>query len=82
MAETNDFIPVFLNQGPFVQSLVILTSPLSGQLVKCFTTLLPNILIFLLKKYEKLQDCKSFSHFLKKNIGVFQLLMFEILTKL
>ena len=33
------------NQGPVVQSMVRLTSLLRGQLVKCFTTLLPNTLI-------------------------------------
>ena len=36
--------------GPVVQSIVSLTSSLRGQLVKCITTLLPNTLIFLLKK--------------------------------
>ena len=39
-----------LFQGPVVQSLFSLTSSLRGQLVKCFVTLLPNTLIFLLKK--------------------------------
>ena len=34
------------NLGPVVQSIVSLTSSLRGQLVKCFTTLLPNTLIF------------------------------------
>ena len=37
-------------QGPVVQSIVSLTSSLRGQLVKFFTTLITNILIFLLKK--------------------------------
>ena len=38
--------------GPVVQSrgIIRLTSPLRGQLVKCYTTLKPNTLIFLLKK--------------------------------
>ena len=40
--------------GPVVQSIVSLMSSLRGQLVKCFTTLLSNILTFLLKKCEKL----------------------------
>ena len=39
----------FRIQGPVVQSIVILTSPLRGQLVKCITTLQPNTLIVLLK---------------------------------
>ena len=51
---------------PVVQSIVSLTSSLRGQLVKCFTTFLPNTMIFLLKKWEKLLHCKSFSHFFKK----------------
>ena len=66
--------------GPVVQSIVSLTSSLRGQLVKCFWTLLPNILKFLLKKCEKLLHCKSFSHFFNKNIGIFEILTFEILT--
>ena len=39
--------------GPVVQSIISLTSSLRDQLVKCFTTLLPNKLIFLLKKMRK-----------------------------
>ena len=38
------------SQGPVVQSIVSLTSSLSGQLVKCFKTLLPNTLIFFQQK--------------------------------
>ena len=34
------------HQGPVVQSIVSLTSSLRGQLIKCFTTLQPNTLIF------------------------------------
>ena len=44
-------------QGPVVQSIVSSTSSLRGQL-KCFMTLLPNTLIFLLKNE------RSFTHFL------------------
>ena len=55
-----------------VQSIVSLTSSLRGQLVKCFTSLITNILIFLLKKCEKLLQCKSFSHFFNNNIDVIQ----------
>ena len=36
-----------------VQSIVSLTSSLRGQLVKCFTTLKPNTLTFLLKKMRE-----------------------------
>ena len=54
--------------GPVVQSIVSLMSSLRGQLVKCFMTFLPNNYtdIFLLKKCEKLELCKSFSHFFNK----------------
>ena len=37
-------------QGPVVQSIVSLTSSLRGHLVKCFTTLQPNTLIFFVEK--------------------------------
>ena len=30
---------------------------------------------------EKMREALSFSHFSTKNIGIFQILMFEILTK-
>ena len=40
-------------QGPVVQSIISLTSSLRGQLVKCFTTLLPNILIFFVEKLRE-----------------------------
>ena len=36
--------------GPVVQSIVSLTSSLRGHLFKCFTTSLPNTLIFLVEK--------------------------------
>ena len=39
--------------GLAVQSIVSLTSSLRGQLIKCFTALLPNTLIFLLKKMRE-----------------------------
>ena len=55
-----------IHQGPVVQSIVSLTSSLSGQLVKCFMTLQPKTLIFCVEKWEKLLHCKSFSHFFNK----------------
>ena len=39
--------------GPVVQSIVSLTNSLRAQLVKCFTTLLLNTLVFLLKKMRE-----------------------------
>ena len=62
----NCILPSLKVQGPVIQSMVSLTSWLRGQLLKCFTILLPNTLIFLLKKWEKLLQCKSFSHFSNK----------------
>ena len=59
--------------GPVVQSIVSLTRSLRGQLVKCFT-LLPNILIFLLKKWESFCIAKASHIFSIKNNGVIQLL--------
>ena len=64
------------NQGPVVQSIVSLTSSLRGQLIKCFKTLLPNTLIFFV---EKMIEALTFLS--TKNIGIFQILAFEILTK-
>ena len=65
-----------LDQGPVVQSIVSLTSSLRGQLVKCFKTLLPNTLIFFVEKMREASHIFS-----SKNIGIFQILAFEILTK-
>ena len=36
---------------------------------------------FFLKKWQKLLQCKSFLHFFNKNIGVFEILTFDILKK-
>ena len=68
--------------GPVVQSIVSLTSSLRGQLIKCFTTLLPNTLIFFVEKMrEAFALQKLLTFFQQKNIGIFQILTFEILTK-
>ena len=40
-------------QDPVVQSIVSLTNSLRGQLVKCFTTLLPNTVIFFVEKIRE-----------------------------
>ena len=67
--------------GPVVQSIVSLTSSLRGQLVTSFTTLLPNTLKFFVEKMKKafaVQNLLSF--FSTKNIGIFEILVFEILT--
>ena len=69
------------HQGAVVQSIVSLTSSLRGQLLKCLTTLLPNTLKFFV---EKMRDSFALaSHiFSAKNIGIFEILTFEILTEL
>ena len=67
--------------GPVVQSIVSLTSLLRVQLVKCTTALQPNTLKFFVEKIEKLCSAKASHIFSTKNIGVFQILTFEILTK-
>ena len=63
-----------IDLGPVVQTMVSVTISLRGQLVKCFTTLLPNIHIFLLRKLEKLLHCKSFSHFFNKKFWQFSVI--------
>ena len=70
---------LFGGQGPVVQSIVSLTSSLRDQLVKCFT--LTKYTDIFVKKLVKLLQCESFSQFFNTNIGVFQILTFEILTK-
>ena len=69
-------------QGPVVQSIVSLTSLLRGQLVKCFTTLLPNTLIFFDEKMREVFALqKLLTFFSAKNIGIFEKLTSENLTK-
>ena len=75
------FYQIHVHLGPVVQSIVSLTSLLRGQLVKCFTTLLPNTMIFFVEKMKEafaLQKLLTF--FSTKNIGLFEILTFEILT--
>ena len=60
------------DQGQVVQSIVSLTNPFRGQLIKCFTALFPNILIFFVGKMrEALQKLHTF--FQQKNIGIFEI---------
>ena len=66
----------------FKASYVSLTNSFRGQLVKCFTTSLPNTLIFFVEKMRgtfALQKLLVF-FFSTKNIGIFEILTFEILT--
>ena len=53
-----------------------LTSSLRGQLVECFTTLLPITRIFFVEKMREASQLFS-----TKNIGIFEILKFKILTK-
>ena len=78
------------NQGPVVQSIVSLTSSLRGQLIKCFTTLSPNTLnffclknpntlnFFCVKNERSFCTAKASQIFSTKNIGIFEILTFEI----
>ena len=52
---------VFGIQDPVVQSIVSLTSSLRGQLIKCFTTLFPNTLIFFVENISHLYFLTLFS---------------------
>ena len=72
----------FALKGPVIQSILSLMSLLSGQLGKCFTTLLPNTMIYFVEKIERSFCSAKASHiFSTINIGLFQILTFEILTK-
>ena len=57
--EFTKFPGLSIDQGPVVQSIVSLTSSLRGQLIKCFMTLLPKILIFFDKKYWQISDINA-----------------------
>ena len=71
-----------MDLGPVIQSIVSLTSLLRSQLVKCFTTLLPNTLIFFVEKNKRSFCTAKASHiFSIKNIDIFEIVMFEILKK-
>ena len=59
--------------GPVVQSIVSLMSSLRGQLVKCFTALKPNTLIFFVEKMRSFCTAKAFHIFSTKNIGIFEI---------
>ena len=77
----NDDIQVKL-LGPVVQSIVTLRSSLRGQFVKCFWTGKENTLIFFVEKMrEAFAMQKLLIFFSTKNIGIYDILTFEILTK-
>ena len=67
--------------GPVVQSIVSLTSSLRGQLVKCFTSLYPNTLKCFIENLRKAFAVQKLFTFFNKNIGIFEILTVEILTK-
>ena len=54
--------------GPVVQSIVSLTSALRGQLVKCFTTLYPNILKFFVEKIREAFALQKLLKFFQQKI--------------
>ena len=72
--------------GPVVQSIVslnkLLTSSLRGHLVMCFTLYNQKAPIFFVeKKGEAFALQKLLTFFSTKNIGIFEILSFEILIK-
>ena len=63
MSQVHNIWHKYKHLSPVVQSIVSLTSSLRGQLVKCFTTLEPNTLIFFVEKIREafaLQKLLSF----------------------
>ena len=67
--------------GQVVQSIVSLTSSLRGQLVKCLTTSQPYTLVFFVENMrEAFALRKLLTIFSTKNIVIFEILRFEILT--
>ena len=68
--------------GPVVQSIVSLTMSLRDQLVKCFTDFITKYTdIFWWKNERSFRTAKASHIFSTKNIGMFEILKFEILTK-
>ena len=59
------------NQGPAVQSIVSLTSLLRGQLMKCFTTLVPNTLILFVEKMRRAFALQKLLTFFDKKVWHF-----------
>ena len=59
-------------QGPIVQSIVSFTSSLRGQLVKCFTTLYPNTLIFFVEKMREAFALQKLFTFFQQKIMAFR----------
>ena len=59
-------VPGHNDQGPVVQGIVGLTSSLRGEVFKCFMTLWPKTMIFLLEKWEKLLPLKFLPFFQQK----------------
>ena len=66
--KTTDEQPLFIFQGPVVQSIVSLTSSLRGQLVKCFTTLQPNTLKFFVEKMREAFATQKLLTFFQRKI--------------
>ena len=59
------------HQGPVVQSIVSLTSPLRGQLVKCFRTLFPNTLIYFVEKMREAFAMQKLHTFFQQKISAY-----------
>ena len=57
-----------IHMGVVVQSIVSLTSSLRGQLVKSFTTLLPNTLMFFIEKIRGAFALQKLITFFQENM--------------
>ena len=66
--EFTKFPGLSIDQGPVVQSIVTLTSSLRGQLIKCFMTLLPKILIFFVEKMREAFALQKLLTFFRQKI--------------
>ena len=61
-------VQLFSFLGTVVQSIVSLTSLLRGQLMKCFTTSLPNTLIFFVEKMREAFALQKLLTFIQQKI--------------
>ena len=61
-------------QGPVVQSVVSLTSSLVVKMLTVLVSAISNSQVFCCKNVSSYCKCKSYSHFLSKNISVYAIL--------
>ena len=67
-----DYIfPQLKLQGPVVQSMVSLTSSLVVKMLTVLISTISNSQVFLLKNESSILKCKSYTHFISKNISIY-----------